>query len=246
MNLGNPIAMGNTAKIYLHQKKIVKVFRDDLPETESTHEAFKQSYAYSCGLSVPRVLDICKIDGKQAIIMEYIPGSTIGDLVSKNMEQAEKYMKISIGVQRDIHENTADPFESMTKKLSRQIASAIVLRPDQKNALLDRLYGIEYDAKLCHGDFHLFNLIMNGDQVTIIDWVDASAGCICADICRTYLLYTQFSETLAEMYLRIYCENSGLSKDDILTWAPIIAGARLSENVTSEKSERLLRIVNQS
>ena len=102
-----------------------------------------------------------------------------------------------------------------------------------------------FDEKLCHGDFHFFNLIMSDHKVTIIDWVDASAGDIRADVYRTYLLYSQFLVELADMYMRLYCEKSGLSKDEIFQWAPIIAAARLSECVSSEKPERLLEIVNQ-
>jgi len=140
----------------------------------------------------------------------------------------------------------ADSFELMFTKLSRQINSAKQLDKRQKSALLKKLDSMTYEKRLCHGDFHLFNLIMSdNNKVTIIDWVDSSAGDICADVCRTYLLYTQFSTQIAEIYLRLYCKKSGLSKEDILQWAPIIAAARLSENVSSEKSERLLEIVHQ-
>ena len=69
-----------------------------------------------------------------------------------------------------------------------------------------------YENRLCHGDFHLLNLIMSDDKVTIIDWVDASAGDIRADVCRTYLLYSELSTEVAELYLRLYCEKSGLRK----------------------------------
>jgi hypothetical protein len=58
-------------------------------------------------------------------------------------------------------------------------------------------------------------------------------------------LYSQFSVELADMYMRLYLEKSGLSKDEINQWAPIIAAARLSECVSSEKPKRLLEIVNQ-
>ena len=68
MNLGNPIARGNTAKIYLLDNKIIKVFNDFLPNTESINEANKQKYAYSCGLPVPKIFDVTKINGKQAIV----------------------------------------------------------------------------------------------------------------------------------------------------------------------------------
>ena len=87
------------------------------------------------------------------------------------------------------------------------------------------------------------NLILNETGATIIDWVDSSAGDRKADAYRTYLLYSQYSMELANLYLRIYCEKSGLFQDDIFAWESIIAGARLSENVASEKANRLLEIV---
>lgn len=246
MKLGTPMAIGNTAQIYLYENKIIKVFNDFLPESESLYEANKQKYAYSCGLCVPEVLDVTTIDGKQAIIMEYVKGRTLGDILSDHMDDIEYYMNISIDIQQQIHMIVADSFESMSVKLSRQIESAQQLDERQRTALLKRLNSMTYEKRLCHGDFHLFNLIMtDNNKVTIIDWVDSSAGDICADVYRTYLLYTQFSIELAEIYLRLYCKKSGLSKEDIFQWAPIIAAARLSENVSSENSERLLKIVNQ-
>ena len=244
MDLGTPIAVGNTAKIYLHKNRIVKVFNDYLPSTESSYEANKQKYAHSCGLPVPKILDVTKIDGKQAIIMEYIKGRTIGETLSEDIEQAEYYLNITVEIQQKIHMIVADTLEPMSEKLSRQIKSAHNLDEKQKSALLKRLDSMTFEKRLCHGDFHMFNLIMTNNKVTIIDWVDSSAGDIHADIYRTYLLYSQLSEELADMYLNLYCEKSGLSKDDVFQWAPIIAGARLSECISSEKSERLIEIVN--
>ncbi|MCS0788502.1 aminoglycoside phosphotransferase family protein [Cytobacillus pseudoceanisediminis] len=245
MKLGTPIAIGNTAKIYLYKNNIYKVFNDYLSETESLIECEKQKYAYSCGLSVPKIIDVTKIDGKQAIIMEYIKGRSIGDILSENMEQAEYYMNISVAIQQEIHKIEAHSIENMTEKLSRQIESANSLNNKQKSALIQSLNRMKFKRRLCHGDYHLFNLIKSDNNVAIIDWVDSSAGDIRADVYRTYLLYSHFSNELAEMYLRIYCEKSGLVKDEVLQWAPIIAAARLAEIVPSENSERLLKIVNQ-
>lgn len=41
MVLGNPIAKGNTAEIYLTDDKVVKLLKDYLPDTESMNEAKK-------------------------------------------------------------------------------------------------------------------------------------------------------------------------------------------------------------
>ncbi|MCA0990278.1 phosphotransferase family protein [Pseudalkalibacillus hwajinpoensis] len=243
MELGHPIAAGNTAKVYIVQDKIVKLFREDLPEGTSSYEAEKQRYALSKGLPVPKIMDVTKIDGRQAIIMEKISGRTLGERLLENKNLAHYYMEMSVNIQQNIHRINADAFEPMNEKLTRQIGTADRLSQSQKTALLFKLSEMPVKKQLCHGDLHLFNLIM-GDNVTIIDWVDASAGDSRADVYRTYLLYTQFSSELAELYLQLYCTKSGLSKDEVMEWAPIIAGARLSEGVLSEDSDRLLEIVN--
>ncbi|PQD93619.1 aminoglycoside phosphotransferase [Pradoshia eiseniae] len=244
MNLGNPIARGNTAKIYLLDNKIIKVFNDFLPNTESINEENKQKYAYSCGLPVPKIFDVTKINGKQAIIMEYIKGITLGDLYLENKERAEYYMNISVDMQLEIHSIVPDTIESMDDKLHRQINTSPILNKRLKSYLLKELNSITFTNRLCHGDFHLFNLIKTENRMVVIDWVDSSSGDIRADVYRTYLLYSQFSSELAEMYMRIYCKKSGLLRSEILQWAPIVAGARLSETVLTENSERLMEIIN--
>lgn len=243
MILGNPIANGNTAKIYLIENKIAKVFKDYLPETESINEANKQNYAYSCGLPVPKILEVTKINGSQAIIMEYVQGETLGDLMFNDKEGAEHYLNVLVDIQREIHSVIPDVIDPMSDKLYRQIEAAKALDKRQKSYLLNKLASIQYEKRLCHGDFHLFNLIKTDNKMVVIDWVDSSAGDIRADVYRTYLLYSQLSFELAEMYLRLYCQKSGLLRNEIFQWAPIIAGARLSETVTTENSQRLMEII---
>ncbi|MBE7103525.1 aminoglycoside phosphotransferase family protein [Bacillus cereus] len=232
MNLGEPIAKGNTAKIYLYENKIIKLFEEYLPDTESINEAKKQKYAYSCGLPVPNVFEVTKVQDRQAIIMEYVKGDSIGNLLLNNLNEAEHYISICVNEQKKIHAicvNT-DEIEPMRQRLERQIKSVHKLDENQKKNVLKQLDSIVFEPRLCHGDLHPFNLIMSDDDVKIIDWIDASSGDIRADVFRTYLLYSQHSVELAEMYLHIYCKNTGLSRDEIFQWAPIISAARLAEN----------------
>ncbi len=245
MNLGEPIASGNTANIYLYENKIIKIFKDHLPATEPEYEARKQRVAYGSGLRVPNIIDVRKTNGKQAIIMEYVEGNTLGELLIKNMNQVESFLERSVDIHMEIHNVRVEALELMNVKLQRQIESVKGLDEQIKGALIKKLASMNVENRLCHGDFHLYNLIKSGDDITIIDWVDASAGDPRADVCRTYLLYTQVSNDIAELYLKLYCEKSGLSKGEILEWLPIIAAARLSENVETESSDRLMEIINQ-
>ncbi|WP_409250614.1 phosphotransferase family protein [Bacillus sp. SCS-153A] len=245
MILGKPIAKGNTAEIYPYDKnQMIKVFHDHLPETEAGKEAFKQKAAYSYGLAVPEVIDLLKVNGKQAILMEYVNGRTLGDLYLNEPEHAEEYLKDSIETQQKIHSITPESLEAMSDKLKRQIESVAQMSLKQKSYLVNKLESMTFENRLCHGDFHLNNLIMADEKVYIIDWVDASIGDPRADVYRTFLLYSQFSKELAESYITLYCETSGLSRTEVLEWAPIIAGARLSEHVSTENENRLWEIVN--
>ena len=230
-------------QIYMHEGKIIKLFKDFLPNTEAKSEAFKQMFAYSKGVPVPFVHEVTKINGQQAIIMELILGETIGSIIFNDMTKAEQYVSLSVDVQLKIHDTKVDKFVLMSDKLKSQLQSALGISEKQKNALIDRLCTIKYENRLCHGDYHANNLMLSETGVTIIDWVDASAGDIKADVCRSYLLYSQYSDGLASLYLSLYCEKSGLSQNDVFVWEPIIAGARLSENVVSEKANRLRDIV---
>ncbi|EEK73248.1 Phosphotransferase enzyme family protein [Bacillus mycoides] len=232
MNLGNPIAKGNTAEIYLCDNKVVKLFKECLPNTESLYEARKQKYAYSCGLHVPKVFEVTEIQGRQAIIMEYVEGESVGELLLNNLSKAEHFISICVSIQQKIHaiSVSSDEIEPMEERLYRQINSVHDLDEKQKGNILKKLDSITFEPRLCHGDLHPFNLIMSNGDVKIIDWVDASSGDIRADVFRTYLLYSQNSVELAEMYLHIYCKKTGLLREGIFQWAPIISAARLAES----------------
>ncbi|MGH1277755.1 phosphotransferase family protein [Bacillus basilensis] len=248
MNLGEPIAKGNTAKIYLYENKVIKLFNEYLPNTESMNEAKKQKYAYLCGLPVPNIFEVTKIQNRQAIIMEYVKGDSIGNLLLNNLNEAEHYINICVNEQIKIHSicmNT-DEIESMRERLERQIKSVQKSDGKQKENILNKLHLIKFEPRLCHGDFHPFNLILTKEEnVKIIDWVDASSGDIRADVFRTYLLFAQSHIDLAETYLQIYCRNTGLTRDEIFQWAPIIITARFAEKVSPQNELYLNRLLNQ-
>ena len=248
MELKNPIAAGNTAALYVDGDRIVKLFNEGLPAGEAKREAEKQNFAYACGLNVPKVFEVTQIGGRQAISMEYIAGKTIGALMQEAQENEAALLALSVELQIEMHQKTVekDALPPMREKLALQIQQATSLTEAWREALLTRLFELPAQQNLCHGDFHVYNLISTTERTTIIDWVDASAGTPCADACRTYLLYAGKSQEVAEAYLELYCGKSGAKREDVLMWLPIIAGARLSENLPDKEKARLLDIVEET
>ena len=79
----------------------------------------------------------------------------------------------------------------------------------------------------CHGDFHPFNVLFDGERHWIIDWVNAAAGDPLADACHTYLVIKEFFGRSAGVYLRLFCRETGARPGDVLAWHPVVAASNL-------------------
>lgn len=243
MRLGMPFAEGNTATLYLDGARMIKLFRASASPEEASREAAKQQLARAAGFPVPEVYDVTTIQGRQAIVMAYVAGKTLAELIEADQAALPAWLARSVAMQLRIHGMEAPGLESMAGKLQRQIMAAGQLNHAQKEALLTRLHSIELPAQLCHGDYHIKNVILSEDQLCVIDWVDASAGDPLADVCRSYVIYMGVSEALAKAYLAEYCAQKGLAEEAVLAWLPVIAGARLSEGMPEAHARELVRIV---
>ena len=62
-----------------------------------------------------------------------------------------------------------------------------------------------------------------------------------ADVCRSFVIMMRAVAELAETYLDRYAALSGTPKGEIIAWLPVIAAARLAENIPEEE-EALIRL----
>ena len=86
--------------------------------------------------------------------------------------------------------------------------------------------------ELCHGDYHPSNVIIqeNG-TVYIIDWSHVTQGNAAADAARTFLLFSmEGKEEVAEKYLDHFSKTSGIPKESVQRWIPIVAATQLTKN----------------
>lgn len=238
----DPIATGNTAEIHRVGDTVVKVYTH-ADRTTVELEASKQRAAHALGLPVPAVIQVTEVDGKPALVMEYVPGTTMIEKIGDDWDLLPGYLVRSVEIQQATHAVRAVGLPSMKTKLEHQIHRVVLVPEARKSVLIAKLDHLGTETAVCHGDFHLQNLIVNGDLVTIIDWMDATAGNPALDVCRSYVLYGSVSDVAAEMYLQEYCSQSGLSAEEVLRWEPVIAAARLSETLPAYELDRLLSII---
>lgn len=100
MKLDNVIAKRPTKTIYRDGDTVIKLFNEDYLKSDILNEALNQARVEETGLLIPKILEVTKIDGKWAIISEYIEGTTLEELMKKNPEKEDEYLELFVNLQR--------------------------------------------------------------------------------------------------------------------------------------------------
>ena len=238
MNFENVIAVRKNKKIYRDSDKCIKVFDENYSKADVLNEALNQARIEETGLNIPKILVVTMIEGKWAIVTEYIEGKTLAQLMEENEEKKEVYLSLLVDLQLEVHSKKSPLLNKLKDKMNRKI-SASSLDATTRYELHTRLEGMPKHTKVCHGDFNPSNIIITEDGTPyILDWSHATQGNASADAARTYLLFWLSGDTDgAKKYLELFCKQSNTAMQYVQKWMPIVAA---SQSVKGNEEEREL------
>lgn len=236
MKLDKVIAVRTSKTVYKDGDCAIKVFDADYKKSDILNEALNQARVEETGLPIPKLLEVGVIDGKWAIVSEFIKGKTLARLMDENPDKIDEYMNLFVDIQLDIHSRKAPLLNKLKDKMNRKI-SETDLDATTRYELHTRLEGMPKHNKVCHGDFRPSNVIVGDDGVNyIIDWSHATQGNASADAARTYLVFYLKGEVEnAEKYLDLFCEKSDTAKQYVQKWLPIVAASQSVKRNPEEK-----------
>ena len=236
MNLDRIIAVRNDKTVYRDGDRCLKVFNSDFSKADVLNEALNQARIEETGLNIPKILEVTVIDGKWAIVSDYIKGKTLSQLMSEEPDKKDEYLGRFVDLQLEMHSKTCPQLFKLKDKMSRKI-SQTDLSATVRYDLYTRLNSMPKHDKLCHGDFNPSNIIISDDgKPYIIDWSHVTQGNASADAARTYLLFWLNGDIEgADKYLDLFCEKSNTAKQYVQKWMPIVAA---SQSVKGNEQER--------
>lgn len=238
MKLDTIIAERKHKTIYRDGNLVAKVFDESFPKSDILNEALNQARVEETGLNIPKIEEVTKIDGKWAIISDYIEGKTLKELMDENPDKLDEYMNLFVDVQLKILSKKCPLLKRIKDKMQDKISQAD-LDATTRYELHTRLASMKKHNKVCHGDFNPSNVIITPDGTPyVIDWSHATQGNGAADAARTYLLFMLAGQKeLAEKYLKLYCFKSDTARQYVNNWMPIVAA---SQSVKGNPEEREL------
>ncbi len=244
MKLDRVIAVRNNKTVYRDGDKCIKVFSEDYSKADVLNEALNQARIEETGLNIPKILEITMVDGKWAIVSEYIKGKTLAQRMEEEPEKKDEYLELLVDLQISVQSKTCPLLNKLKDKMNRKIGQS-ELNATTRYDLHTRLEGMPKHSKVCHGDFNPSNIIIAEDGTPyILDWAHATQGNASADAARTYLLFWLNGDMEgAGKYLDLFCKKSNTAKQYVQKWMPIVAA---SQSVKGNEKERefLLSWVN--
>ena len=238
MKLDKVIAVRKNKTVYRDGDRAIKVFSAEYSKADVLNEALNQARIEETGLNIPKILEVTMIDGKWAIVSEFISGKTLAQLMEENPEKKDEYIELLVDLQMEVHSKTCRLLNKLKDKMNRKI-SETGLDATTRYDLHTRLEGMPKHNKVCHGDFNPSNIIISEDGTPyILDWSHATQGNASADVARTYLLFRLSNDASgAETYLTTFCKKSDTAKQYVQKWLPIVAA---SQSVKGNEEEREL------
>lgn len=237
LNLDNPIIERKTKTVYKDGNKTVKLFVENYSKADILNEALNQARVEEgTDLNVPKVIEMSSIDNRWALVSEYIEGTPLDKLMEQNPEKIDEYLNWFVDIQLYILSKSVPLLNRMKDKYKERINKA-ELTDAVRYELLQRLDGMKNHTKVCHGDYNPSNVIIKPDGTAcIIDWAHVTQGNASGDAARTYLIFSiDGKQDLAEKYLNLFSEKSGIEKTLIQRWIPIVAAAQKAKGKPEEK-----------
>jgi aminoglycoside phosphotransferase (APT) family kinase protein len=248
-----PIAEGREAQIFAWEPgKILRLSRDPTSIESTQGQALALAVVRHAGGPVPDVFGTVTADGRPGIIMERIDGHSLLERLASKPWDVGRVGSTLGRLHAEIHRILAPEVVPSTRSLLERALSSSLVPDDLSDQARDVLSRLPDGDRLCHGDFHPDNVLVENGREVVIDWTNLSRGDPHSDIARSLVLMRWGSPPqrlplairlvdrpgrayLTRRYLMGYRRRGQLRSDLVDQWQLVCAIARLAENVEGEQ-----------
>jgi aminoglycoside phosphotransferase (APT) family kinase protein len=236
-DLGPALAAGNEAELFAWDGgTVLKLSRRIGAPAPAEREAATLAALAPLGLA-PAVGGVIEVNGRWGVVMDRIDQPVLASALA-DPSLFPELLDLMATLHRRIHAVAAPAgLPNLKQRLAGRIDRADRLSRTLRDDLLAQLVAMPDGDRLCHGDFHPFNILGLDATARIIDWLDATCGDPAAEVCRTCVLAGAYDPGLAAAYVEAY----GIERATLKAWLPLVAAGRLVENVPAE-FERLTQL----
>lgn len=213
------IAEGNTAEIFeVEDKKVLKLFKEGYSKSSVQHEYNNHCMVNRLVENVPKLYEFIEENRRFGFTMEKVQGKSLASFMQED-NNFDGTMEIFTNLLKNWLMQIMDGAVSYTEWMLHDIQRLI------DEALADKIKHLPSGNILCHGDFHLYNIIITPEKVpVIIDFANICKAPKEYDVARTYFLLKEAltEKTVSDLYL----EKMQMEYKDISAYIDVLEALR--------------------
>lgn len=184
--LGARLGVGANAEVFEYGNgKVIKLFYDRGRGSGIQAEYTRSRAVWDLGLPVPQPFGIVELGERPGLILERIDGPSIGESLF-----AHGNIDCLLGMAHLLYRVHSIPPEqaratglhSPKADLAWKTYQRADLTDEEKRAIMHKLADLPDGCQVCHGDFHMLNVLLRGEEQVLIDWQGAFLGDAALDV----------------------------------------------------------------
>ena len=247
------VGEGREAEIFSWgEAQVLRLLRDPSAGEWADRQAAAMSAASRSGAPVPAVAAQIRVQGRPGIVMERVDGPPLMTVLARSPWKLFSVARMQGALHARLHGVMAPPALPELRGFLRERIERAEALPQSLAAfsleLLDTLPGGD---RLCHGDFHVGNILVGPGGPVVIDWTLAARGDPDGDVGRSVMLIRlgevppgtpatirvgrRFGQGLfLRAYERAYRGHRTVDEAAVGRWEIVNAAARFEERIESE------------
>ncbi len=193
------IGEGANGKVYrIDPDTIVKVYMnpDSLPDIHRERELARKAFV----LGIPTAIsyDVVKVGDGYGSVFELLSARSIGKCLIAEPEKWEEYTVIMVDLLKKIHSTVVKKGDMPDmKEVALDWANFMrdYLPAAEGEKLVALVNAVPQDDHMMHGDYHIKNVMLQGDEALLIDMDTLCVGHPVFELASVYNAYLGFGET---------------------------------------------------
>ncbi len=254
-SLGAPLFTSRSSEIFSWQgNTLLKLFRSSVDSKLIENEEINTTETYDKGVSKVKCYGHVQVDDRTGIIIERVEGKTLISLLGSKPMILFKASGIMAELQVEMHNTHTEKIRSYKEMVINALdtESMRFLSEDEKKIAAAKLNALADGNSILHFDYHPDNIMSDGKNATIIDWMTAARGVPAADVAATLYLLNEgemipglnktvaavmevIRKSICKKYYAAYKKKTGMTDADVAPWRLPFLIFRLSVwNIDSE------------
>lgn len=236
---GGDAKVGSQADV---AEKLLKLFNPEVSQEMIDNEEINTKETYEKGISAVECYGQARVecpDGtiRSGLIIKKIPGQTLIARAMKKPATVFSAPKTMARLHIAMHNTHTDKIRSYKDLVKSSMESDVMsfLTDDERIEIKNRLDSLPDGDSILHLDYHPDNIMSDGNNTSVIDWMTSAKGTPAADVAATLYLLNEgemipglnpavasvlefLRKSICKKYLKKYKAATGMTDEQIAPW----------------------------